>query len=96
MYVVFVEYMIFYHSKLEYLEYMAIMQLKNPTMELLESADQAGLFVEIWREIDEENFLNMQKGRLGQNQSSRGDLHKMIDITKSPIRIWRFNQIQVS
>jgi len=47
MYVVFVEYMIFYHSKLEYLEYMAIMQLKNPTMELLESADQAGLFVEI-------------------------------------------------
>lgn len=48
MYVVFVEYMIFYYRKQEYLEYMTTIKQSNPTMELLESADQAGLFVEIW------------------------------------------------
>lgn len=56
MYVVFVEYMIFYYRKQEYLEYMTTIKQSNPTMELLESADQAGLFVEIWREISAEDY----------------------------------------
>ncbi|MEX2415338.1 MAG: hypothetical protein WD424_04270 [Paenibacillaceae bacterium] len=90
MYVVFVEYMIFYHRKQEYLEYMAIMKQNNPTLELLESADQAGLFVEIWREMSEEDFLTMQKERLEENHSPCTELLQMIDHSKNRIRIWRF------
>jgi lipopolysaccharide export LptBFGC system permease protein LptF len=94
MYVVFVEYIIFYHRKQEYLEYMATMRQNNPNMELLESADQAGLFVEIWREISEHDFFEMQKDRIKDNHSAFTNLHQMIDHNKNRVRIWRFTKEQ--
>lgn len=91
LYVVFVEYMIFYHRTQEYLAYMSKFKKKNPTMELLESADQEGLFVEIWREVNDEDFSIMKKERTEETYSSfTADLYEMIDHSKSRIRMWRF------
>ncbi len=92
MYVVFVEYIVFYHRKQDYLVYMTKLKQENPTMELLESADQEGLFVEIWREVSQENFPIMKHNRIDNASSSNSELYEMIDHSKSQIRMWKFNQ----
>ncbi len=91
MYVVFVEYMIFSNRIEDYLAYITRIKQNNPTMDLLESADQAGLFVEIWREVSDEDFITMKQERTeAANSAYAAVLNEMLD-NKKPIQMWKFS-----
>jgi hypothetical protein len=91
MYVAFVEYVIFHHCKSEYLEFITRIKKNNPNMELLESTDQSGLFLEVWKDISYDGFIRMQKERLETTHSTWTELQRMVDHNKQRIRTWCFS-----
>lgn len=76
--VIFAEYRVSRQHREAYLETMASAKRKYPGMTLLESADQPGLFLEIWRESADETLWD--------------GIAPLVEGGREKIRVWRFSE----
>ena len=61
---VFVEYAIKPAYRASFLIYMQGIQRREGRLELLEGTDQEGLYVEIWKDVTYEDYLEYEAGTL--------------------------------
>jgi hypothetical protein len=90
---VFVEYKIVEESRSSYIHYMQKV-IKQTGLELLEGTDQAGLFVEIWSDVQYAAYESLKDDRLAPKEDSIWlPLASMIDGGISKQHIWHFTGI---
>lgn len=93
MVLVFVEYRVFDTSEKAFLEFIENCPDRG-RMELYESPEQPGLYVEIWRGLSEEEYLELKKIR----QTGGGHWAAMtsfLDGGLERLHIWRFTPVRV-
>jgi hypothetical protein len=61
---IFVEYKILESKRAQYLAFMQEMLKKQPELEWFEGTDQAGLFIEIWNNMNYEAYCIFKEERL--------------------------------
>lgn len=95
MFKVFVEYAIKPAFRDSFLIYMQEWQRREGRLELLEGTDQAGLFVEIWKNVTYEEYLSLKEERLQgtENASHQAVWEEWIEGGLSKLHMWHFTEV---
>jgi hypothetical protein len=108
MFKVFVEYQILPQHRSAYSRWIKNVMGIYPELELLEGADQPGLFVELWSGLTREDYDKLKKLRLGdmdhpitalkhltcKEDVRWRDMHGWVKGGAEKIQIWYFNKVR--
>lgn len=93
---VFVEYKIIEAKRTLYVNKInAIMEKYKPYVQVLEGADQPGLFVELWSDMTLEQYEKWKQERLNGSMSIWNEIHACIQGGQEKVHIWRFTPLKI-
>lgn len=101
MFKVFVEYAIKPAFRDSFLIYMQEWQRREGRFELLEGTDQAGLFVEIWKEVTYEEYTALKQERLHRSENESNSTgqtawEEWIEGGLRKLHMWHFTEVTSS
>jgi hypothetical protein len=96
LYKVFVEYTILQEMRLIYLNHMREWLKREGRLELLEGSDQPGLFVEIWNDVSQEEYVELKKLRLQTSDENDRLWGNWVQGGAAKIHIWHFSRVTAS
>lgn len=91
--VVFVEYRVAEENRRAYMRLMEE-AIRGGRFEHYEGADQPGLFVELWPDMEEAAYEEMKRLRLGEPSGLWGDVQQTIAGGAAKTHIWRFEKVK--
>lgn len=92
--IIFVEYKVIPEKREAYLQWIDARSRSDSSisMELYEGSDQPDLFVELWRDFNEEAYRAFKKTRLESADSPWAELANYVPGGAAKIHIWHFHR----
>ncbi|MNI43911.1 hypothetical protein D3C73_982580 [compost metagenome] len=93
MFKVFVEYAINVTERENYIKYMQQWQEREGRLEWLEGTDQPELFVEIWNDMNYEEYISFKEQRLTGHAETDANWDEWIRGGLVKLHIWHFTKV---
>lgn len=90
---VFVEYKVKAAQRANMLDFLHERMRENPGLKVYEGADQPGLIVEEWEDMDESLYMEMKSERMQSDHPKWSQMHGSIEGGMEKMHIWLFRSL---